>query len=89
MTSGDLSPRPDSTHWGPQQGVHQMVELLRDVHNLLESYAPIWYTEEMDTRLRKTLAMFTLARTSSQGSAVEDRWIQVGRVPFPKARNRF
>lgn len=26
-------------------------ELIRDLHDLLSSYGPPWYTEEMDTRL--------------------------------------
>jgi hypothetical protein len=55
-----------------------MAELLGDLHKLLESYAPTWYTEDVDTRIRETLAMLTLARTRSQRSLVENRSIQPG-----------
>lgn len=41
----------------PTLSVEQLGVLLRDLHELLENYAPQWYTENMDTRLREALAM--------------------------------
>ena len=34
----------------------ELAELVRDLHQSLESYAPMWYTKEMDGRVRETLA---------------------------------
>jgi hypothetical protein len=34
-------------------------ELLRDLHNLLTLYAPMWFSEEMDTRLAADTANFS------------------------------
>jgi hypothetical protein len=78
MTSGNSNTGPDSTRLGSQHVLEAMAELLRDLHKLLESYAPTWYTEDVDTRIRETLAMLTLARTRSQTSLVENRSIQPG-----------
>lgn len=36
--------------------VLELAELVRDLHQSLESYAPMWYTKEMDDRVRETLA---------------------------------
>jgi hypothetical protein len=36
--------------------VEELVDLVRDLHQLLENYAPRWYTEQLDTRLSKALA---------------------------------
>jgi hypothetical protein len=78
MTSGTLNAGPDSTRLRPQQVLDAMAELLRDLHKLLESYAPTWYTEDVDRRIRETLAMLAPARTPSQRSLVENRSIQPG-----------
>jgi hypothetical protein len=78
MTSGNLNAGPDSTRLGPRHVLDAMAELLRDLHKLLESYAPTWYTEDVDTRIRATLAMLTLARTHSQSSLVGNRSIPPG-----------
>jgi len=32
-------------------------ELIRDLHDLLRSHGPPWYTEEIDTRMSETLAL--------------------------------
>ena len=32
-------------------------ELILELHDLLTSFGPSWYTREIDTRLNKTLAM--------------------------------
>ena len=37
--------------WEKQQ------ELIRELHDLLRSYAPPWYTEELETRLCEGLAV--------------------------------
>lgn len=34
----------------------ELTDLVHDLRELLESYAPLWYTEEMDTRVNETLA---------------------------------
>jgi hypothetical protein len=78
MASGNLDAGPDSKRLGPQHVLDAMAELLRDLHKLLESYAPTWYTEDVDRRIRETLAMLTSARTPSQCSLVENRSIQPG-----------
>ena len=66
MSSGDFNTRRGSTHLGAQHVVEEMAELIRDLRALLESYAPMWYTEDMDTRVSETLAMFTQTRIPSQ-----------------------
>jgi hypothetical protein len=60
MSSDDLDIRPTSTHLLPQPVVEELGRLLRELHGLLESYAPPWYTEEIDTRVSETLTKFTL-----------------------------
>lgn len=34
----------------------ELAELLRELHQSLEDYAPMWYTEAMDARIRERLA---------------------------------
>jgi len=46
----------------PRSSVEKLGALLWDLHELLESYAPLWYTEQMDTRMSEALAMFNLPR---------------------------
>jgi hypothetical protein len=46
----------------PTLSVEQLGVLLQDLHELLESHAPLWYTENMDTRLRDALGMLNLRR---------------------------
>ena len=36
--------------------VVELADLVRDLHQSLESYAPMWYTKTMDDRIRETLA---------------------------------
>jgi DNA-binding NarL/FixJ family response regulator len=43
-------------------------ELIRDLHELLESYAPMWYSDELDARVREMLTKATLSTESSQGT---------------------
>jgi len=37
-------------------------ELIRELHELLTTYGPVWYTAEIDARLSEALAMSTPAR---------------------------
>lgn len=37
--------------------VADLAELVRDLHELLESYAPMWYTKTTDDRVREKLAV--------------------------------
>jgi hypothetical protein len=68
MTSG--SPKIGSsralTQMTSQQVVEELEELVRDLHELLESYAPQWYTEDMDTRVTEMRARLTLLKRSPQ-----------------------
>ena len=43
-------------HTTPKALVADLAELVLDLHELLESYAPPWYTQKMDSRVSKTLA---------------------------------
>ena len=68
MTSGNLGTSRARTHLTPQQVVKELTELIHDLHELLESHAPTWYTEELDLRVRETLTKFTLSTKPSQGT---------------------
>ena len=39
--------------WGKQQ---ELLRELRKLRDLLDAYGPVWYTEELATRLNKILA---------------------------------
>ena len=39
--------------------VEKQQELLRDLHDLLTLFGPMWDTEDIDTRLAGTIAAFT------------------------------
>ncbi len=43
----------------PNQIVEELTGLVRDLHVLLESHGPTWYTEEMDWRINETLSAST------------------------------
>jgi len=66
MTSGNLGARRARTRLTPEQVAEELAELIRDLHELLESYAPSWYPQDLDTRVRDTLAKFTLSKKTSQ-----------------------
>jgi hypothetical protein len=66
MTSGNLGARRARTHLSPQQVVEELAALIRDLQELLESYAPTWYTQEFDTRVRETLSKFASSTKPSQ-----------------------
>ena len=68
MTSGNLGTRRARTHLSSQPLIEELAELIGDLHELLESYAPTWYTEELDTRVRETLTKFASSTKPSQGT---------------------
>jgi hypothetical protein len=45
-------------------------KLIRELHDLLTTYGPTWYTEEIDSRLSKMLAMFRLYRKPRRKAAL-------------------
>jgi hypothetical protein len=65
MTSGNLGAGRARTRL-TEQVAEELAELIRDLHELLENYAPSWYTEDLDTRVRDTLTKFTLSKKPSQ-----------------------
>jgi hypothetical protein len=48
-------------------------ELVRDLHGPLESYAPQWYTEQMDTRVNELLARTECALDKARGGSRQSR----------------
>jgi hypothetical protein len=66
MTSGNLGASRARKRLTPEQVAEELAELIRDLHELLESYAPSWYTEDLDTRVRDTLTKFTQSKKTSQ-----------------------
>lgn len=66
MTSSNLGARRARTRLTPEQVAEELAELIRDLHELLESYAPSWYTQDLDTRVCDALAKFTLSKKTSQ-----------------------
>ena len=41
---------------GLETAVKDLAEVVRNLHQLLQSYGPVWYTGEADARLRNALA---------------------------------
>jgi hypothetical protein len=68
MNSGSLGAGRARTPSTPEQIAEELAELIRDLHELLESYAPSWYTEDLDTRVRDTLAKLALSKMPSKES---------------------
>ena len=54
--------RSDSEQVATDEMVERQQDLIRELHELLTAYGPTWYTEEIDSRLRETLAMCTSMR---------------------------
>lgn len=44
----------------------ELAELLRELHQSLQDYGPIWFTQELNTRIRKKLAAAERARAAFQ-----------------------
>ena len=61
---------------GLETAVRDLAEVVRSLHQLLESYGPIWYTRETDARLRNALA--------EADSALRSCIIQRGRYRNPR-----
>jgi hypothetical protein len=72
MTSGNLGSSRARTPLTLEQVAEELAELIRDLHELLESYAPAWYTEDLDTRVRDTLTKFTLSKKPLQETKPSD-----------------
>jgi hypothetical protein len=51
--------RSDSEQVATDELVERQQDLIRELHELLTTYAPTWYTEETDSRLSETLSMCT------------------------------
>lgn len=66
MTPGNLGARRARTRLTPEQVAEELAELIRDLHELLESYAPSWYSEDLNSRVFNTLAKFALSKKTSQ-----------------------
>jgi hypothetical protein len=58
----------DSHHMTSDEVVAELVALVRELHELVGSYAPVWYTETMDDRMSRILAA---TNPVSQGLAIE------------------
>jgi hypothetical protein len=61
---------------GLETAVKDLAEVVRSLHQLLQSYGPIWYTGETDVRLRNALA--------EADSALRPCIIQRGRYRSPR-----
>ena len=61
---------------GLETAVKDLAEVVRSLHQLLQSYGPIWYTGETDARLRNALA--------EADSALRSCIIQRGRYRNPR-----
>ena len=59
-----------------ETAVKDLAEVVRSLHQLLQSYGPIWYTGETDARLRNALA--------EADSALRSSIIQRGRYRNPR-----
>jgi hypothetical protein len=66
MTPGNLGARRARTRLTPEQIAEELAELIRDLHELLVSYAPSWYTEDLNSRVLNTLAIFAFSKKTSQ-----------------------
>jgi hypothetical protein len=63
MNGGPTKGSPASPPTVANRELRELTELLQDLHGLLVSYAPLWYTEELDARATKVLAKLTLPST--------------------------
>ena len=61
---------------GLETAVKDLAEVVRSLHQLLQSYGPIWYTGKTDARLRNALA--------EADSALRSCIIQRGRARNPR-----
>jgi hypothetical protein len=66
MNLGRANGNPTSEHTTPKPSVQELTELVRELYELLQGYAPWWSTKSMDTRVSDTLARFTPPRRFPQ-----------------------
>jgi hypothetical protein len=57
MSRSKAAARSDSEQVATDEIVERLQDLIRELHELLTTYGPTWYAEEIDSRLRETLAM--------------------------------
>jgi hypothetical protein len=50
MKLGRANGSPTSKHAKPKPPVEELTELIRDLYELLQGYAPWWSTKGMDTK---------------------------------------
>ncbi len=53
-----MKPPPSIQNPAGKSEMGELTNLLRDLHRLLASYAPLWYTEDLDSRTTEMLARF-------------------------------
>ena len=78
MKLGRANGSTTSKHTTPKPSVEELIQLVRDLHELLEGYVPWWSIKGMDIRVSKTLARFTPPRRFPQDSTKAS-----GRVSLP------
>lgn len=61
----------ESEAFGPQSGV--VAEVLQELINLLEQYAPVWYTEEHHKRAMTALRVLEESRQPGKGEAARSQ----------------
>jgi len=66
MNTAEAKTGPRTTQMSPKQVLEELAELLRDLHELLESYGPLWYKQEMDHRIVQMLGQVNLPSRSPQ-----------------------
>ena len=49
-----------------EPAIKELTEVARSLHQLLQSYGPLWYTAEIDARLRNALAEADSALAASE-----------------------
>jgi hypothetical protein len=62
MNTIKAATRSDSKRVATDEILERQQELIRELHKLLTTYAPTWYTEDIDSRLSETLATSTPTR---------------------------
>ena len=61
-----------STSKQPLQTLEKQQKLLQDVLFLLRKYAPLWYPEELDTRLAKSVSNVECTKSREPGEQNEE-----------------
>jgi hypothetical protein len=66
MNTSKAKTKSDSQQMAIMAVLEMQRNLIREMRDLLTSYAPPWYTEEMDTRVSKALAIPTAPRSQTR-----------------------